>query len=47
MGRTGWGEVGISGKGEVVGKGCRRVNMVKILCICVCKYKTSDLLKLF
>jgi hypothetical protein len=24
--------VGISGRGEVVGKGCRRVNIVEIVC---------------
>jgi hypothetical protein len=26
-------------EGEEVGKGCRRVNMVQILCIHVCKWK--------
>jgi hypothetical protein len=27
--------------GEDVGKGCRRVNMVQILCIHVCKWKNE------
>jgi hypothetical protein len=31
--------VGISGRGEEVEKGCRRVNMVQILCAPVCKWK--------
>jgi hypothetical protein len=30
---------GIGGKGEEVGKGYRRVNMVQILCVHVCKWK--------
>jgi hypothetical protein len=34
----GWGEeVEISGRGEEVGKGCKRVNMVQILCTHECK----------
>jgi hypothetical protein len=33
-----WG-VGTSGKREKVGKGCRKVNMVQILCTHVCKWK--------
>jgi hypothetical protein len=39
-GRTGliWG-VGINGRGQEVGTGCRRVNMVQILCTHVCKWK--------
>jgi hypothetical protein len=28
-----------SGRGEDVGKGCRRMNMVQILCTHVCKWK--------
>jgi hypothetical protein len=32
-----------SGKGEVAEKGCRRVNMVQILCEHVCKYKNDML----
>jgi hypothetical protein len=30
---------GTSQRGEEVGKGCRRVNMVQILCTHVCKWK--------
>jgi hypothetical protein len=40
--RTGlaWGGgVGTSGRREEVGKGCRRMNMVQILCTHVCKWK--------
>jgi hypothetical protein len=41
-GRTGpvWG-VGTSGRREDVGRGCRRVNMVEILCTHVCKWKNE------
>jgi hypothetical protein len=41
-GRTGpvWG-TGASGKGEDVGKGCRRVNMAQILYIHICKWKNE------
>jgi hypothetical protein len=35
-----WG-VGINGKGDDMGKGCRRVNMVKILCIHMCKWENE------
>jgi hypothetical protein len=35
------GEVGTSGIGEEVGKGCGRVNIVQILCIQVCKWKND------
>jgi hypothetical protein len=35
-----WG-VSTSGRGEKVGKRCRRVNMVKILSIYVCKWKNA------
>jgi hypothetical protein len=34
-----WGRAGTSRKGEDVGKGCRRVNVVPILCTHVCKWK--------
>jgi hypothetical protein len=34
-------QVGTSGSGEDVGKGCRRVNMVQILCTHVCKQKNE------
>jgi hypothetical protein len=42
--RTGpvW-SVGNSGRGEDVGKGCGKVNMVQILCTHVCKWKTRPL----
>jgi hypothetical protein len=33
--------VGTSGSGEKVGKGHRRVNMVKILCTHICKWKND------
>jgi hypothetical protein len=36
-----WGGVGTSGRGEEVGKRCRRVNMVKTLCTHVCKWKNE------
>jgi hypothetical protein len=29
----------VKGKGEEVGKGCKRMNMVQILCIHECKWK--------
>jgi hypothetical protein len=35
------------GGGKDMGRGCRRVNMVEILCTHVCKWKKRDLLKLF
>jgi hypothetical protein len=35
------GGVGNSGSGEDVGKVCRRVNMVQILCGHVCKWKNG------
>jgi hypothetical protein len=35
-----WG-VGTSEEGEDIRKGCRRVNMVEILCTCVCKWKNE------
>jgi hypothetical protein len=38
--------VGTSERGEDIRKGCRRVNMVEILCTCV-KIGKGDLLKLF
>jgi hypothetical protein len=31
------GTVGTSGRKEEIGKGCRRLNMVQILCTHVCK----------
>jgi hypothetical protein len=34
-------EVGTSGRGEEVGKGHGRVNMVQILCTHVCKWKNT------
>jgi hypothetical protein len=34
-----WGGVGIRGRGEKLGKGHGRVNIVKILCTRVCKWK--------
>jgi hypothetical protein len=36
-----WEEVGTSGRVEVVEKGCKRVNMVQILCTYVCKFKND------
>jgi hypothetical protein len=33
--------VGTSGMGEDVGRGCRKVNMVQILCIHICKWKNE------
>jgi hypothetical protein len=41
-GKTGpiWG-AGTSGKGEDIRKGCRRMNMVEILCIYVCKWENE------
>jgi hypothetical protein len=41
-GRTGpvWG-FGISGRGQDVGKRCRTVTMVQILCTHVCKWKNK------
>jgi hypothetical protein len=41
--RTGpaWEAVGNSGRQEEVGKGCRKVNMVQILCIHGCKWKNE------
>jgi hypothetical protein len=41
-GRTGpeWGG-GTSGREEDVGKSCRRVNIVQILCTYVCKWKNE------
>jgi hypothetical protein len=43
-GRTGpaWG-VGTGRRGEKVRRGCRRVNMVQILCTHVCKWKNEKL----
>jgi hypothetical protein len=35
------GELVPVGRGEDVGKGCRRVNMVQILCAHVCKWKNE------
>jgi hypothetical protein len=35
------GRVGTSGRGEEVGKECRRVNIVQILCTHVCKWKSD------
>jgi hypothetical protein len=35
-----WG-VGTSGTGDEEGKGCKRVNMVQILCTHVCKWKND------
>jgi hypothetical protein len=40
-GKTGWKGVGTSRRREVVGKGCRRVNMVQILGTRVCKRKND------
>jgi hypothetical protein len=42
-GRTGpvWWGADTSGRGEDVGKGCRRVNMVQILCTHVFKWKNA------
>jgi hypothetical protein len=37
MGPAGVGGVGISGRGEVVGKRGRRMNMVQKMCTHVCK----------
>jgi hypothetical protein len=34
-------EVGTSGRGEEVGKGHRRVNIVQILCTYVCKWENE------
>jgi hypothetical protein len=39
-------EVDTSGR-EDGGKGCRRMNMVQILCTHVCKWKNDTLIKLF
>jgi hypothetical protein len=36
----GWG-VGISGRGEDVGKECRRVNIVQIFCTHIKKWKNE------
>jgi hypothetical protein len=33
--------VGTRGRGEEVGKGCKRENMVQILCTHVCKWKNN------
>jgi hypothetical protein len=38
---VGGGYFGTSGMGENVGKGFRRVNMLQILCIHVCKWKNE------
>jgi hypothetical protein len=39
-GRTGLARgIGTSGGGDVVGKGCRRVSIMQILCTHVCKWK--------
>jgi hypothetical protein len=35
------GGIGTTGSGEDVGKGCRRVNMVQILCVHICKWKND------
>jgi hypothetical protein len=35
------GGVGTSGRGEVAEKGCRKVNIVQILCTHVCKWKNE------
>jgi hypothetical protein len=35
------GEVGTSGRGEEAGKGCKKVNMMHILCTHVCKWKND------
>jgi hypothetical protein len=39
--------VGISGRGEEVGKRCGRVNIMQTLCTPICKWKKCYLLKLF
>jgi hypothetical protein len=41
-GKTGsvWG-VSISGRGDDIRKGCRRVNILEILCSHVCKWKNE------
>jgi hypothetical protein len=36
------GGVDTSGRGEGVGKGCRKVNMVQILCVYVNKWKNKS-----
>jgi hypothetical protein len=36
---AGVGGVGTSERGEEVGKGCMRVNIVQILCSYICKWK--------
>jgi hypothetical protein len=36
-----WVRVGTSGRGEEVGKVCRKVNIVQILCTHVCKWKND------
>jgi hypothetical protein len=38
------GKVVINGREEAVRKGCERVNIVKILCIHVCKWKNDTCL---
>jgi hypothetical protein len=38
---VGEGGFGTSGSGEEVGKGCKRVNMMQILCTHVCKWKND------
>jgi hypothetical protein len=37
----GEGRVGTTGRREEVDKGCRKVNMVQILCTHVCKWKNE------
>jgi hypothetical protein len=37
----GWGGGGTTGRGEVVGKACGRVNMEQILCTHECKQKNK------
>jgi hypothetical protein len=34
-----WGEVSTPVQGEGMRKGCKRVNMVQMLCMCECKQK--------
>jgi hypothetical protein len=40
-GPAGWRGVATSGRGEEVGKGCKRVNMVQILCAHECKWENE------
>jgi hypothetical protein len=45
-GKTAGPRAGTMSSGEDIRKGCRRVNMVEILCIHVCKWKNGTILRM-